>query len=70
MFFSIFGWIVCLIICCYLVVVCFLMALNNLGKYNIGGGPNKVFTLIFYCFVIFCWYLLFHFSPFSRNIAV
>jgi hypothetical protein len=71
MFFQILGWLFCLAICLYLVVAGYLAAVNNLGQYNIGGVPNtfatKFWTLIFYVFVVYCWYLLFHYAPFSIN---
>ena len=72
MFFIVLGWFIGLVICCYLTVVCWLMAVNNLGTYNIGGVPNsfstKFFTLAFYCFVGFLWYSLFKYGPFSIDI--
>ena len=72
MFFHILGWIFCLVVCCYLTLVGWLAAVNNLGQYNIGGVPNtfttKFFTLVYYAFVVGCWYALFHYAPFSISI--
>ena len=62
MFMTVVGYITIVILMCSVTVGVFLMALFNLGKYNIGGVPNsvtkKIITLIMIGGVITAWYYL------------
>ena len=66
---AVFGWFVCVAIMLFLTVIAALVSGNTLGRFNIGGAPNKaadkMLTLIFISLVGFGWYLLWVVSPFA-----
>ncbi len=66
---AIFGWLVCLGIVLWLTVIAGIVALNTLGKYNIGGTTNTILdkfkTWLLISFVGGSWFLLVMNSPFT-----
>ncbi len=67
--FEIFGFLVIVMILIMISVSGFIIGLNYLGQYGIGGIPNtwanKLGVLITWCIIIFAWYLLYINAPFS-----
>lgn len=67
--FEIFGFLVMVIILIMISISAFIIGLNYLGQYGIGGIPNtwanKLFVLICWCIIIFAWYLTYINAPFS-----
>lgn len=72
--FSILGFLVLCVILGYVSVAYFLLFLNGMGRYNIGGVPNsamkKVALLIAGIVLCFLWVKLFQYSPFSISLKV
>jgi hypothetical protein len=71
---AILGWLFCAMLMGSVSMCAFLMMLNNLGEYNIGGVPNylpkKLLTLAFVVFVGYLWYLWVISAPFSITFTI
>ena len=69
---AIFGWIVCCILLAFFSFAASVLALNNLGRFNIGGVPNslgtKIGTLCFIAVLGTLWYFLVINVPFTVSI--
>lgn len=68
-FIEVVGWLMIAATMCSATLACGLLALNNLGRYNIGGVQNtfltKLFTIIGIAILITCWVVLLQNSPFT-----
>jgi len=66
---SIIGWLFCVAVLIVMSISNIITAFINLGRYNIGGVPNKpmtkIYTLVFIAFNIYCWTILFSYAPFT-----
>ena len=66
---TLFGWGVLTFLVAKISIGAFLVALNNLGEYNIGGVPNststKLKTWVLIALVIVGWYFVFTNIPFN-----
>lgn len=70
---AIIGWICMLTLIGYTTLLYIVVALNGLGKYNIGGVPNKWYAKIIIVGLGFCvgflWKELFSVAPFTVTIS-
>lgn len=70
---EIFGWICMVLILGHVTLIYGIVALNGLGKYNIGGVPNKWYAKIIIVGLGFCvgflWKELFSVAPFTVTIS-
>lgn len=68
-FFAFIGWIACAIFLGIVSVSWPILAFNSLGKYNIGGVPNRasnrITTLLFGAIIGAFWFGLVSIAPFS-----
>lgn len=66
---AILGWMVCVVVMLYVSAAYVLVFLNGMGKYNIGGVPNKAMNkvgIVIGGFVIgFLWMQVYLSAPFS-----
>lgn len=66
---EVFGWIVIVILTGIVTLGYILLALNSLGRYTIGGVPNrpieKFLTIAIGAFGLFIWYVIFSIAPFT-----
>ena len=71
--FSIIGFIVTCLILFTISIATVLVAVNTLGRFNIGGVPNsfvqKLVTLTFIAIVVLAWMLLLSNAPFTISIT-
>lgn len=69
---TIIGWLCMMIIVGYTTLIYGIVALNGLGKYNIGGVPNKWYAKIIIVCLGVCvgllWKFLFSIAPFTVTI--
>jgi hypothetical protein len=66
---AIIGWLACVAFALYMSAAAGLVALNTLGRYNIGGAINtfgdKVRALLLIAFVSGVWYFVVINAPFT-----
>lgn len=73
-FFIFLGFILMCIVMVKLSLFGFLLIVNNLGQYNIGGVPNslmkKIITLAVLVGIGYLWYLLIFYGPIDFSVGV
>lgn len=66
---AVIGWFAIVILVGIISTGYILLALNTLGRYNIGGVPNKpiekLLIILIGAFGMFIWYLIFSIAPFT-----
>ena len=71
--FAVFGFLVCVAVVLAMTATWVVVAMNTLGKWNIGGVPNtwkdRTVTIAFLAFIVWEWYVLFSVSPFTITIT-